>query len=65
MSFVSAAKSTFSRANLPKGYIVVIAFDSAEKTREWYDSPGYAAIRPIKQSSTKSRLFIAEGVAPE
>src|ERR1700683_3916899 len=49
----------------PKGYIVVIAFDSAEKPGEWYDSPAYAAIRPIRQSSTKSRLFIAEGVVPQ
>jgi uncharacterized protein (DUF1330 family) len=49
----------------PKGFVVVIAFDSAEKAREWYDSPAYAAIRPFRQSSTKSRLFIAEGVAPQ
>jgi uncharacterized protein (DUF1330 family) len=49
----------------PKGYVVVIAFDSAEKAREWYDSPAYSAIRPIRQNSTKSRLFIAEGVAPQ
>ena len=49
----------------PKGFIVVIGFDSAEKAREWYDSPDYAAIRPFRQSSTKSRMFIAEGVAPQ
>src|ERR1700685_4513767 len=30
----------------PHAYIVVIAFDSREKAREWYDSPAYAAIRP-------------------
>jgi len=47
----------------PKGFIVVIGFDSVEKAREWYDSPAYSAIRPFRQSSTKSRLFIAEGVA--
>jgi uncharacterized protein (DUF1330 family) len=45
----------------PKGYIVVIGFDSVRKAREWYDSPAYAAIRPFRQSSTKSRLFIVEG----
>jgi uncharacterized protein (DUF1330 family) len=48
----------------PKGRIVVIAFDSAEKAREWYDSPAYAAIRPIRQSAAKSRIFIVEGLAP-
>ncbi len=49
----------------PKGFIVVIGFDSAEKALEWYDSPDYAAIRPFRQSPTKSRIFIAEGVAPQ
>jgi uncharacterized protein (DUF1330 family) len=49
----------------PKGFIVVIGFESAEKAREWYDSPAYSAIRPFRQSSTKSRIFIAEGVAPQ
>jgi len=47
-----------------KGGIVVIAFDSAGKGREWYDSTAYAAISPIRQSSAKSRIFIVEGVAP-
>jgi len=47
----------------PKG-IVVIAFDSVAKAREWYDSPAYVAIRPLRQNSTKGRMFILEGVAP-
>ena len=49
----------------PKGGIVVIAFDSVEKAREWYDSPAYAAIKPIRQSAAKSRIFIVEGVASQ
>jgi uncharacterized protein (DUF1330 family) len=49
----------------PPKTIVVIAFDSAEKARDWYDSPAYEAIRPIRQRSAKSRVFIAEGVAPQ
>jgi uncharacterized protein (DUF1330 family) len=48
----------------PKG-IVVIAFDSAEKAREWYDSPAYDAIKPIRQSAAKSRIFIVKGLAPQ
>ena len=47
----------------PKG-VVVIAFDSVEKAREWYDSPSYQAIKPLRQSSTKGRMFIVEGVTP-
>jgi uncharacterized protein (DUF1330 family) len=48
----------------PKGFIVVIAFDSAEKAHAWYDSPPYEAIKPIRQGATKSRIYIVEGVAP-
>ena len=47
----------------PKGYIVVIGFDSMEKARQWYDSPAYAAIKPIRQNATKSRLLLVEGIA--
>ena len=45
--------------------IVVIAFDSVEKARGWEYSPAYEAIKPIRQSSAKSRIFIVEGVAPQ
>jgi uncharacterized protein (DUF1330 family) len=49
----------------PPKSVVVIAFDSVEKAREWWDSPAYSAIKPIRQSAAKSRIFIVEGVAPE
>jgi uncharacterized protein (DUF1330 family) len=44
--------------------VVVIAFDSVERAKAWDDSPAYDAIKPIRQSSAKSRLFVVEGVAP-
>ena len=46
----------------PRGYIVVIGFDSLEKARAWYDSPAYEAIKPIRQNTTKSRLLLVQGV---
>jgi len=46
----------------PKG-IVVIAFDTSEQAHAWYDSPAYAAIRPIRLAAVKGRMFIVEGVA--
>lgn len=48
----------------PKG-LVVIAFDSVEKAREWYDSPAYQAIKPIRQRAANSRIFIVQGLAPQ
>jgi uncharacterized protein (DUF1330 family) len=47
----------------PKG-IVVITFDSSEQAHAWYNSPTYAAIRPIRLAAVKGRMFIVEGVAP-
>jgi len=47
----------------PKG-IVIFAFDSAEQAHAWYDSPAYAAIRPIRQAATKGRTFLVDSVAP-
>ena len=49
----------------PKGRFVIIAFDSVEKAREWYDSPAYAAIRQVRQGAARSRVFIVEGIAPQ
>ena len=46
----------------PQG-IVIIAFDSAEQARAWYDSPAYQAIKPIRLSAVKGRMFVVEGVA--
>jgi len=48
----------------PPKRIVVIAFDSMKQAQSWDDSPAYDAIKPIRQSAAKSRLFIVEGVAP-
>jgi uncharacterized protein (DUF1330 family) len=62
---VRGGKTVALEGEAPKGYVVVIGFDSLEKARDWYDSPDYAAIRPFRQSSTKSRIFIAEGVAQQ
>lgn len=47
----------------PKGAVIIIAFDSVEQARAWYDSPAYAAIRPIRQSAATTRAFIVEAVA--
>jgi uncharacterized protein (DUF1330 family) len=62
---VRSAKIQSLEGEPPKGGIVVIAFDSVEKAREWYDSPAYAAIRPIRQGAAKSRIFIVEGLPPQ
>jgi uncharacterized protein (DUF1330 family) len=49
----------------PPNRIVIIAFDSVDKAREFYDSPAYAAIRPIRQSAAKGHIFIVDGLPPQ
>jgi uncharacterized protein (DUF1330 family) len=59
---VRSSKIQALEGDPPKGGIVEIAFDSVEKAREWYDSPAYAAIRPLRQKAATTRMFIVEGV---
>ncbi len=60
---VSTSKIQGLEGEPPKDRVVIIEFDSVQKAREWYDSPAYAAIRPIRQNAAKSRIFIVEGLA--
>lgn len=48
---------------LPKGRLVMIAFDNIERAQAWYDSPAYTALRPHRQRSGRTQTFIVEGVA--
>jgi uncharacterized protein (DUF1330 family) len=61
---VRAGKTETLEGEAPKR-IVVIAFDSLEKARGWFDSPAYNAIKPIRHSSAMSREYLVEGVAPQ
>jgi uncharacterized protein (DUF1330 family) len=63
--YVVRGGKTQSLEGAPPKLIVIIAFDSAEKAREWYESPAYQAIKPLRLSAATSRLFVAEGIAPE
>ena len=58
---IRAGKVTALEGEPPKRF-VVIQYESVEKALEWYNSPEYAAIRPIRQKAAKSRVFIVEGM---
>lgn len=57
---IRGGKNTSIEGDAPKRF-VVIQFDSVEKAKAWEDSPEYDAIKPIRHSSAKSRVFIIEG----
>jgi uncharacterized protein (DUF1330 family) len=60
---VRGGKIVSLEGDAPKRF-VIIAFDTLEKAQAWEDSPAYSAIKPIRHSSAKSRVFLAEGLAP-
>lgn len=43
--------------------IVVVEFASFEQAKQWYRSPEYSALIPIRQRNSKSRLIVVEGVS--
>jgi uncharacterized protein (DUF1330 family) len=61
---VRTSKIQTLEGDVPTNRMVIIAFDSVVKAREWYDSPAYAAIRPIRESAAKSHVYIVEGLPP-
>jgi hypothetical protein len=48
---------------LPFHYFVIIAFESVEKARAWYDSPAYQELVAVRKKASTATLFIAEGVS--
>lgn len=42
--------------------LVVLEFPSVERAREWYASPEYQQILPIREWYARSRAVIVEGV---
>ena len=61
---IRGGKLASIEGDAPKRF-VVIAFDSFEKAKAWEDSPEYGAIKGIRHSSAKSRVFIVEGAAAQ
>jgi len=48
----------------PPGYIVVIQFPSMKNLRDWWNSPVYSTIRPIRERLTTGQNYAVEGVPP-
>jgi uncharacterized protein (DUF1330 family) len=44
--------------------IVVVEFDSSEQVQEFYASPEYQALAPLREQSTNSRAILVEGYEP-
>ncbi len=59
---VAANDAVVREGSIPHLRTIVGEFASLEKAREWYDSPAYQAIAPIRQNATTGHLFMVEGM---
>jgi uncharacterized protein (DUF1330 family) len=42
--------------------LVIVEFPNAERARQWYDSPEYAAAKALRQATSTGSLVLIEGV---
>jgi uncharacterized protein (DUF1330 family) len=59
---VRAADPVPLEGQSPKGRLVIIEFDSMEQALAWYHSPAYSKLRPIRQRSGISNIYILPGL---
>jgi uncharacterized protein (DUF1330 family) len=48
--------------NLPSQRAVILSFPSEERVFQWYHSPEYKSIMPLRLESIKSDIFIVHGI---
>lgn len=44
------------------GAVVIIGFPSVQAARDWYHSPGYASIAPLRAEHSRSIIALLDGV---
>ncbi|MBN2623945.1 MAG: DUF1330 domain-containing protein [Acidimicrobiales bacterium] len=47
------------------GTVVIIEFPDVEAARQWYDSPAYQAILPLRTDHIEGEAIIVDGVGPD
>jgi len=52
---------TLEGAWAPKRF-VLLEFPSADRAKAWYDSVEYAEAKALRQSCTRSRIIVVEGI---
>lgn len=61
--YIARGGQVVSLEGEPAKRVVMIAFPSMSQARAWYDSPAYRALRPVRQRSARSRVFIVDSGA--
>ncbi|MEZ4946844.1 MAG: DUF1330 domain-containing protein [Cyclobacteriaceae bacterium] len=42
--------------------LVILEFPSMEKAKAWWNSPGYAPAKLIRQRASKTQMIVADGI---
>ena len=59
---VRGGKMELREGEWPGSRTVILEFPSLERAREWYDSPEYRPLRPIRQANSRGRIAFFEGL---
>lgn len=59
---VRGGERTVLEGGWESGRIVVLEFPSTEKAKAWYDGEVYAPAKAIRQSASKGKFVLVEGV---
>jgi uncharacterized protein (DUF1330 family) len=60
---VRGGKTEIREGEWPGPRTVILEFPSLARALEWYDSPEYKPLRPIRQANSTARFAFLEGVA--
>ena len=60
--FLARTESITALDGTPPKRFVINAFDSTEKAQAWYNSPEQKQVNEIRTKTTKSRVFMVEGM---
>ena len=48
----------------PSGAVAILAFNSMDDLKAWWNSPAYQAIIPLREKSAKTRVYAIQGLPP-
>jgi uncharacterized protein (DUF1330 family) len=51
-------------STLPAGSTVILAFNSMDDLKAWWNSPAYQAIVPLREKSAKTVAYALPGMPP-
>ena len=60
---VRGGKAEIREGEWPGPRTVILEFPSLARALEWYDSPEYRPLRPVRQANSTAQLAFFEGVA--